>query len=401
MIVKLFGFLQKLFFFLVNCLVIRLLFLFLVNIIILDVVNFRTEFFNWNSQGIPVISSLFNRSKLLKLHAWPVLFSFVLYRFYRIRHLESLIIWRWGLFIFLIELRRLIFWGCLWKVELEIIPINKILFWLILLSLCVAFIFQVELIIVVNLKFFCFRESHFCVIKLYITRLSCFISLSSLVKLTEIIPIHPTLIVFLLAFVVKVQIKSTESTVLAFAVLFFWFLLLLCFSKEAIFRMVIFRSLSEKIAFWCLANFKSIKLILFLACFNFTFLLEPFKSRKLNSFVLRFTWYIIKIIKVKWFFTLLSLPIDNRFVWITKLWKTNRFFFFALLWSGERNSILGNWSWLAYLCYYFRKLRSIYWISRTWNVLKLIEIQSFILLFYHRRTLGFCLERVVHACIFP
>lgn len=269
------------------------------------------------------------------------------------------------------------------------------------MPLCIPTIFQVELIIVVDLKFFCFRESHFCVVKFNIVRLSCFISLSSLVKLTKVVPINSTLIVFLFTFVVKVQIKSTESAVLAFAVLFFWFLLFLCFSKKAIFRLVIFRSLSEKIVFWCFANFKSIKLILFFAGFNFTFLLKPLKSWKLVSFVSRFTRYIVKVIKVKWLFTLLSLPIDHRFIWITKLWKTNRLFSFALLWSRKRNSILGNWRRLSYLCYNFRKLRSIYRISGTWYVLKLIEIKSLILLFYHRRTFSFCLERVVHACIFP
>ena len=267
------------------------------------------------------------------------------------------------------------------------------------MPLCIPIIFQVELVIVVDLKFFSFRESHFCVVKFNIARLPCLIGLSSLVKLTEVVPIYSTLIVFLFAFVVNVQIKSTESTVFAFAVLFFWFLLLLCLSKKAIFRLVIFRSLSKEITFWCFANFKSIELSLFFAGFNFTFLLKPFKSWKL-SLLLRFTRYIVKVIKVKWFFTRLSLPIDYRFIWITKLWKTNRLFSFALLRSRKGNSILRNWGWLSNLCYNFRKLRSVYRISGTWYVLKLVEIKSLILLFYHRRTFSFCLERVVHAGIF-
>lgn len=171
----------------------------------------------------------------------------------------------------------------------------------------------------------------------------------------------------LLTFIVCIYIECTKATLSTFV----------------IFRLVNFRKslgLSEKIICWVFAQFKSIKLLLFLLQF---FIIKARKFWK-SFFVLRFIFKTTKIWKVKWLFTTLFLCNINlaifRFNLITKLRKMNWFLILDLrhyfCWSSF---FLNIWiEWLS-CC---RKGWCFHWNSLlTWNILKLFKIKTLIRFF--------------------
>lgn len=174
----------------------------------------------------------------------------------------------------------------------------------------------------------------------------------------------------MLAFTIRIHVKSTEATLTTFI----------------IFRFIIsnrFLRLPKKVTSLILAHLECAKILFFL--FNFC-VIKAWKFCK-SFLACRFVLKSTKIRKVKWFLTTLFLCNFNwtiiKICLVTKLREIDWLLIFILWGHLCRSSFFLSYffirsCWIEWISNNWKR-RSIHRISlRTWNILKLIKIKALI-----------------------